>query len=50
VFLLWRVDLSESIMPGKYSLKLNVVDTNHPNRLFDQKSLELNVLSPLSNR
>jgi len=50
VFLLWRVDLPENIMPGKYFIRLHVVDTNHPNHLFDQGSLELNVLSPLSNR
>ncbi|MCL2119561.1 MAG: hypothetical protein FWH27_14185, partial [Planctomycetaceae bacterium] len=50
VFLLWRVDLPENIMPGKYFIRLLVVDTNHPNHLFDQQSLEMNVLSPLSNR
>ena len=50
VFLLWRVDLPENIMPGKFFIRLYVVDTNHPNPQFDQESLELNVLSPLSNR
>ena len=50
VFLLWRVDLPENIMPGKYFIRLYVVDTNHPNYLFDQASLELSVLSPLGNR
>ena len=50
VFLLWRVDLPENIMPGKYFIRLYVIDTNHPNYLFDQASLELSVLSPLGNR
>ncbi len=49
VFLLWRVDLPENIMPGKYFLKLSVSDLNHPNHQFDQQNLELNVLSPLPN-
>ena len=50
VFMLWRVDLPENIIPGKYFISLSVIDTNHQDSLFDRQRLELNVLSPLSNR
>jgi hypothetical protein len=50
IFLLWRVDLPENIMPGKYFINLSVVDTNHQDHPFDQQRLELNVLSPLNSR
>ena len=50
IFLLWRVDLPENIMPGKYFINLSVVDTNHQNYPLDQQRLELNILSPLSNQ
>ena len=48
-FLLWRVDLPENIVPGKYFLKISVSDLNHPNHQLDQQSLEFNVLPPVRN-
>ena len=48
IFLLWRVDLPENIMPGKYFIKLSVVDTNHQNYPFDRQRLELNILPSLN--
>jgi len=48
-FLLWRVDLPENIMSGKYFLRISVSDLNHPNHQVDQQSLELNMLAPLHN-
>ena len=50
IFLLWRVDLPENIMPGKYFINLSVIDTNHQDYPFDQQRLELNILSSLSSR
>jgi len=50
VFLLWRVDLPENLMPERYFLRLSVADLNHPSHQFHQRSLEFNVLSPLSKR
>ena len=49
IFLLWRVDLPENIMPGKYFINLSVVDTNHQNYPLDQQRLELNILPSLNN-
>ena len=48
-FLLWRVDLPENVMSGKYFLRISVSDLNHPNHQVDQQSLELNMLVPLRN-
>jgi len=49
IFLLWRVDLPENIMPGKYFINLSVVDTNHLDYPFHRQRLELNILPSLNN-
>jgi len=49
IFLLWRVDLPENIMPGKYFINLSVVDTNHQDYPFNRQRLELNILPSLHN-
>ncbi|MDR1385158.1 MAG: hypothetical protein LBJ67_15110 [Planctomycetaceae bacterium] len=44
-FLLMRVDLPETLMPGKYFLKVTIADLNHPELQFDQQRLDLNVVT-----